>query len=274
LMAAAAAVALLSGSRDARADFAYAFATQTISGLSITPAITVTSPAVTTFTQDGSTLNGSGLANSNPLDAVQAYQGGLPAAPQNFFARYAPGSPPVSPVGNFTRGDALISSIAGPTNSSSVVAESYLNTVTPATETGSAGLGANFSFTVPTATALTIAYNYASRIFVFQTGSGTATASYNFGVTIKDAAGTVVFNSATAETNLPLSAPPPGGEIIRAGAQAVVTPILAVGTTYSISFSSTAQSSVAVVPEPSSVALFGIGGAAVLAMGLRRKAKA
>src|SRR5690349_16042157 len=74
--------------REARADIAYGFAEQTISGLSISPAVTAMSP-ITTSTQDSSTFNGSGASNSAPLDAIQAFQGGAPASPQNFFLRYA-----------------------------------------------------------------------------------------------------------------------------------------------------------------------------------------
>jgi len=256
----------------ARADIAYAFAEQTISGLSITPTVTATSP-VSTFTQDSSTLNGSGLSNSNPTDALQAYQGGLPAAPQNFFLRYAPGSPPVSPVGNFTRGDVAIPVLSGPTNSSSVVAESYLNGAGPQSETGSAGLGASFSFTPSATGALTISYNFSNDLFVFTTGLGSAAGNYHFDITIKDAAGAVVFNANTANTNLSLTAPPNGAEVIRSGAEAVVTPVLTAGTGYTLIFSSTAQSSVtiAAVPEPGAATLVAASGALALVVGAVRR---
>jgi len=66
----------------------YAHAGQTISNLAIaSPTVTITGLA--TATQDSTTVNGSGIANSDPADAVQAYQGGAPASPQNFFSRYA-----------------------------------------------------------------------------------------------------------------------------------------------------------------------------------------
>src|SRR4051794_12685832 len=107
-----------------RAAVIYSHATQTISNVTLSP--TVSTSNFSTFAQDAAIQNGSGIANSDPLDAPQAYLGGAPAAPQNFYARYAPGNPPVSPAGNFTRGDSITSgTLAG---AKSVIAESYLNT--------------------------------------------------------------------------------------------------------------------------------------------------
>lgn len=255
----------------ARADIAYGFAEQTISGLSITPTITPTS-GVVTITQDSTTANGSGFSNSDPLDAAQAYQGGLPMAPPNFFARYAPGSPPVSPTTppNFTRADVAIPVLMGPGNTSSVVSESYLNSAAgpPSRETGSSALLASLSFTIPTSSALMIAYNFASDLFVITTGVGAASADYKFGITIKDAAGNIVFNSSTPNTNLGLVAPPQGGEVIRSGSETVTTPTLLAGTNYTLIFSSTADTSVQAVPEPSVTVMLGVAG--LLGLGYRK----
>ena len=254
----------------ARADYAYGFATQTISNLTITPGITPNG-AVTTSTSDGATLNGSGIANSNALNAAQAYIGGAPPAPGDFYFRYAPGATPVSPAGNFTRGDAVIASLVPP-NSSSVVAESFLNTTTPTTETGNSGLTASLLFTPTVTGALAINYNFANDAYVFFTGGGNASASYNFNITIKDLAGAILFSSSTASTNLSLAAPPNGGEIIRTGNETVTTGSLTAGTSYSLIFSSTAQSSATVVPEPASMALLGVGGLVTLAVFRTRRA--
>jgi hypothetical protein len=258
----------------ARADVAYGFAEQTITNLTIAPAITATTTVATT-TSASTTVNGSGVSNSNPLDTPEAYQGGSPPAPQNDYTRYAPGATPVSPVGNFTRGDAVISSLAPTANSSSVVAESYLNGVGQQNETGHGALAASLSFTIPTTSALTISYGYANDLYVFTTGLGNATANYHFNISIKDSMGNVVFSSSTPATNLSLTAPPPGGEVIRTGTESVTTPSLTAGTLYSITFSSTADTSVtiAAVPELDAMTMVGASGALALVVGkVRRRA--
>jgi len=257
--------------RAAQADFAYAFAEQTISNLVIAPAV-VPVGTFSSAAQDSSTFNGSGGANGDPRDPLQAFQGGGPAAPENFFGRYAPGLIPASPTtpASFTRGDVFFS--PGPPNTSSVVAESFINTNSlphPGSETGNGGIAAAFNFTLATATALTISYNFSNDLYVFTTGLSTAKANYLFNITIKDAAGAVVFNSTTDNTNLSLSSPPNGLEVIRSGAEAVVTGVLNTGTQYTIIFTEQAQSAVTAVPEPASMALLAIG--ALIPVGYRMK---
>jgi len=273
---------------NARADIAYAFATQTISGISLTPApSSVTNLQL--FAQDGTTTNGSGSSNSTgptataPVNVTQAYQGGTPASPENNFARYAPGFPvPVSPIttppgGDFTRGDATILSL-GVGNSSSVVAESFLNTTTNPgilAETGSGGLSGSFTLVPSSTGTLTISYNFSNGLYVWTQGaSGAASANFQFNITIKDTAGNVLFNSAPALQNLSLSAPPNGLEIIQSGPGSVVTPSLTAGTSYTFILSSTAQSagSAAAVPEPNVMMLVGVGAGLTLAVrALRRR---
>jgi len=278
---------------NARADIAYAFATQTISNINITP-----TPASASnfqlFAQDGTTVNGSGSSNSAgptanvPVNIPQAYQGGTPASGENNFARYAPGFPvPVSPVtpanppgpgGSFTRGDATILNLFPVTNTNSVVAESYLNT-TPnpgiSAETGSAGLSGSFTLVPSSTGTLTISYNFSNGLYVWTQGaSGAASANFQFNITIKDTAGNVLFNSAPALQNLSLSAPPNGLEIIQSGPGSVVTPSLTAGTSYTFILSSTAQSAVsaAAVPEPNVMMLVGVGAGLTLAVrALRRR---
>ena len=280
LALAIAAAALVAGATTgAKAAPSYAFAEQTISGLTLSPTVTPAGP-LTTVTLDGTTLNGLGTAQSNPLNVLQAYQGGAPPAPEDFYARYAPGNPPVSPVagGTFTRGDAIIASLGQATNSSSVVAESYLPGPGTASATGAGGLNASITFLPTVAGPLMLTYNYSNRAFVNvgpALGGGNATADYHFTISIKDSAGTVVFNSSTANTNLSLSAPPNGAEVIRSGTETVTTPALTLGTTYTVTFSSTAQTSVTtVIPEPASMSLFGIGTFSVLALARVRNRKA
>lgn len=228
----------------ARAALVYSVARETISSVSISPTATISN--IKTSSQDSTTVDGSGFANSNVLDAVQAYQGGPPAPAQNSFVRYAPGNPPVSPVGNFTRGDSLLAgTVAGP---NSVVAESYLDTSlpgTPLSETGAAGYTLSFTFTPTTTGAQTISYNFSNDLFVSSTGVGAvALGNYTFDFSIKDAAGNIVFVGSTANTNLSLGAPPAGGEIIRSGSESLTTGSLSSGQLYTLTYSSTAQSSV------------------------------
>ncbi len=139
----------------ARADLSYGYAEENISGLSISPAISAAS-SVTSSSTSGATLNGSGSSFSNALDAQQTYIGGSPQSPQNNFTRYAPGIPPVSPVGNFTRGDSQIATLTGPTNSASVVSERFLNGTGPASETGTSSVTTGLTFTTSTGGHLTI----------------------------------------------------------------------------------------------------------------------
>src|SRR5206468_3492293 len=157
------------------------------------------------------TSNGSGPATSDLLDAPQAFIGGSP--PSNFFARYATGNPPVSPAGNFTRGDSLIASLMAP-SSASTVSESFLSGTASSTLTAGSSVAASLLFmTGATAGPLTIAYNYANDIFTFTSGAANVTAHYNFDITIKDLNGNVVFNSSTSNTNLTLASPPNGPEL-------------------------------------------------------------
>src|SRR5262245_38583198 len=102
----AACLAAVGASAPARAGLDYGYAEQTLSGLKVTTA--VSSPTVTgTSTSAAAVVNGVGVATNGPTDTLQAYQGSLPAAPQNDFSPYstALGGPH---SGDFTRGDAII----------------------------------------------------------------------------------------------------------------------------------------------------------------------
>jgi len=266
----------------ARADVAYAFASQTISGLSITPATGTFSAAtpVVTITSDAATINGSGNSNSDPVDAPQAYLGANPPAPQNDFAQYATfgGVPPQSAgtlpssVGTFSRGDVLVVP-SGVGNLGATVAESYLNGGGSNSDTGASSYTASFSFTPTLTTTLAIVYNYANDIYVATSASGNASATYKFAITIKNAAGAVVFNSTTDQTNLNLVAPPQGGEIIQVGSQTVTTSSLTGGQQYTLIFSGNANTavSVAAVPEPGPMALAAVGGVVATVIGVVRR---
>jgi len=277
---------LVFGSTAARADFAYGFAEQTISGLSVTPSTGTLTPTigVTTTSFDGSTFNGSGPSNSDPngLDALQSFSGPTAPAPENFFTKYATfavGSPlpagtaPTGP-GPFGRGDSQIASLVAGSNLASVVGEAYVNSISAAS--GNGGVTASFSFTLSSAASLGISYNFLNDIYVATGGplSG-ATASYSFNITVKDVTGAVAFSASPSDTNLSLVAPPQGGEIRSIGSGSVTTSTLSAGTQYTLIFDIQASASARIraVPEPGSVALLAIGGFASACYALRQRRK-
>jgi len=275
-LATALAVFALAGgwAANARADIAYAFASQTISGITITPALTALTSNLTTNTLDSVTTNGSGFSQSAPTDVLQAFQG-LGAAPaQNTFTKTA-NPPTFAGAVDFTRSDGLIQNLQAATNVSSAVSESFLNTTGFKTETADSGLSASFSFVAPAnPTGLTFSYFVTNDLLVSTTGTGVASANYHFSITVKDAAGTVVFTSATPTTNLAVTAPPQGAEIIRTALPetTAATPVLTQGQLYTLIFSGTTQTSVNVgVPEPNVMMLVGASGALTLAVGAVRR---
>jgi len=157
-------------------------------------------------------------------------------------------------------------------SSRAVVAESYLDTAlggAPGSETASSSQTTSFSFTLPRTSAVCIGYNFSNDLFAFNDGSGAqASADYHYDVTLKDAAGNIVFNASTSSTNLSSTAPPGGAEIIRSGTETLTTPVLTGNATYTVIASSTATTSI--VPEPSTSLLF-IAGAGLTLATRRRK---
>jgi hypothetical protein len=273
-VAASALVAGLAGS--ARADIAYGYAEQTISNVMLTPAsgslggVTI----VNTSTTDGATVGGSGISNSDPVDAPQTYFGPS-APPENTFVRTAPGNPPSA--ASFTRGDVQIAGLGTGNPVGNVVSESMLNGTGNHSETGQSTLTATVTFTPSASGALTIKYNFANDLYAVATGGGSATASYNFDFTIKDSAGNIVFRYGStpqsANTNLTLSAPPQGNEIIASGMDSVTTSSLNAGQTYTLAFSEKTATSVtlAAVPEPGPIALAAVAGGLAIATGAVRR---
>jgi hypothetical protein len=256
------------------ASVAYAFAQQTISDLSLVPGsgtLSVTG-SVVTGTTDASTQNGTGISHADPVDALQSYLGTPPPPPENDFNKYAtfPGGSPIAsgtaPTGlvggatlaPFSRGDSLITGVTS-TSSASVVAESYVNG-TPSHESGSGALSATVTITPSASTTLAISYTFANDAYVMSSAgtNGGAQAQFHFNITIKDAAGNVVFNSTTANTNLSLGSPPNGPEVIGSGSETVTTGTLTGGNAYTVIFSQSAATFVSPpIPEPSSVVMAG-----------------
>jgi len=285
LAASVVAVALAAGlSSGARADIVYAFASQTISGLSVSPVGITSSSFTGSATSADAASNGSGVSTNNPTDTLQSYIGAAPPAPQNFFARYSSfvaTSPPGPQAGDFTRGDALLVTPAnlfttGATTSN--VAESYISTgglgVGLQTATGSWSLGGQF--TVPTTTtAVTVNYSFANDILAFATSpvSGMATAAFKATISIKDQHGNEV-DATPSNINTAISSPPNSPELITSGASTAVLSLLGLTLTdtLSITISGTETTSASLaVPEPGPIALGAVAGFGALAVGAVRR---
>ena len=76
----------------------------------------------------------------------------------------------------------------------------------------------------------------------------------------------------SANTNLTLSAPPQGGEIIKSGNDVVSTAVLTAGQAYTLIFTEKTATSVALaaVPEPGSMTLAAMAGGLMIVTGAVR----
>jgi len=287
--AAAAALALFVGlGTGARADYAYGFASQSISGIRITG--TTGGTLVSTSTTAAETLNGSGASNSAPLDTPQAYGGTPPAPPQNTFTKFAtfPAGPlngtqptgvTTGALGNFARGDAVITStdLFGATGAAAAnVAEAYVN---PGTATGNGGVSLTASFKTTATPAVAVTFNFSNDLYAATLGAGSAAqASYQFTFTVKNAAGAVVFESTTDPINSGLvntttGSPPNTPELLQTGSATINITGLAANQAYSITITSGAAVSVisTAVPAPTSIVMLGLGLGSVGLIRLRNR---
>jgi hypothetical protein len=266
-----------------KADIAYSYAEQTITGL------TVTGTGLSAITQTGTTtnasavLNGSGSATNDPLDTPQAYVGASPVAPQNLYTSkwaFLGGGPN---TGDFTRGDALLSTgslFRGPGMSAQNVAESILGTGGAtsglATASGSWSFAGTFTSTGPS---VTVSYNWLNDILDSVTGpTASAQSSFKLDITIKDQHGHDV-DATPTELNEVLSAPPNSPEIMTSGSGSATLSLagLTAGDVFTISISGTELSSAQLapaVPEPGTFALAGMGGVVALAFHAIRRRRA
>ncbi len=265
---------------NARADFAYAYAEQTVNALTITSTV-LTGNQTGNSTSASATINGSGVSTNAPLDTLQAYLGAPPPAPQNDYTKYSTqgGGPQ---AGDFARGDAVITNPAGlflpgGANTSNV-AESYISSGGTGTGlfTSSGNWTLSGSFTTA-ASSVTVGYNYANDIIALVSGNGSASASFKLSISIKDQHGHEV-DASPAELNTALSAPPNGAELITTGSSSATLSLagLTAGDVYSISMSGTELTAVSLaVPEPSSLVLCGVASVMGLAVArIRRKRSA
>jgi len=280
LLVATAAVIVATGwVETTRADIAYSYAEQTLSGLSVTGTGLTNGTMTGTTTSASAVINGVGVATNNATDTPEAYVGAAPPAPQNSFVKYATqgGGPQ---AGDFSRGDALLTGTtifgtAGITASN--VAESILSTAGTGTGLGTGNGSWSVAGTfLSTGTSVTVGYNWANDILDAVTGStASAQSSFKLTISIKDQHGHEV-DATPTELNTALSAPPNSPEIITSGTGSTVLSLasLTAGDVFTISISGTELSSsqlAPAVPEPGTFALAGMGGALALAFHVIRR---
>lgn len=287
IVAGVAALAMMAGfSTAARADVAYAYSQQQITGL-IVSSVTA-SGSIQTGSNSGASF-ATGASATDPTDAPQSYLGPNPVPAENLFTHVAtfPGADPqpagTAPIGmstgaslqNFTRGDVAYASSALFTSGVSVnnVAESYLNTGT-GTASGTGGWTLTASFTVSASTSIVINYNYANSLYTYTSNNtGSAQANYHFDVTVKDQSGNSVFVADPSAVNHSFGSPPNNSSMLNTtGSGSVTTGILTAGQLYTIVVSGNENTFVRLaVPEPGPLVLAGVAGGLALAAGLKRK---
>lgn len=259
ILAASAVVALAGmGRNEARADIAYGYATQSVT-FKVTPgAGTISGGTQTARTGDSAVLSPGGSESMlGTNDALQSYIGSS-RPPENSFGPIGMVNP------NYAHGDTLISSqnLFGAGFTAQSVAESYL-TSGAGNADGNWHFAQLFTVSSATDTKLNFVYSYSNTITGAVTGIGTADSTYAVDITINNVTtGTtvLVFNNAPiSELNHSLSSPPSftlsdsdpnhqfdTGNLFRAG------------QTYQLLISGSTTVNTA-VPEPSSLALIGLG---------------
>jgi hypothetical protein len=264
-----------------KADIAYAYAEQALTGITVTGTGLTNGTMTGTASSASAVINGVGVATNNPTDTPEAYVGAAPPAPQNSYVKYSTqgGGPQ---AGDFSRGDSIItgSTLFGAGMNATNVAESVLNTANTglglATGNGSWSLAGTFR---TTGSSVTVGYNWANDILDAVTGAGaSAQSSFKLSITIKDQHGNAV-DASPNELNAALSAPPNSPEIITSGSGSAVLSLagLTAGDVLTISITGTELSSAQLspaIPEPGTFALAGMGGALALAFhAIRRRTR-
>jgi hypothetical protein len=270
--AALAALGIVACAPAAHASFAYAYAEQTLTNVTVTGAGMSGQTPVATGNTAASAQDGTGISTNATSDTPQAYLGAPPPAPQNDFTKYstAGGGPQ---AGDFVRADAVLAptgTLFTTGTNTSAVAESILSN--SGLDSSVATWQLSGSFNSPTTSSVTVSYGFANDIIAETTGTGTPQANFAASITIKDQHGHQVKADPT-ELNSALSAPPNGPEIITSGTSSTTLSLagLTAGDTYSINIVGSAATTVTVpaVPEPAT-AVLGLGALAGLSIRRRR----
>jgi len=281
-----AAIALTAGlTASARAEVAYAFATETITGL--TGTATASGATLTIAIPDNlagiaSSTTSASLNGGPPSDTHNNPPGSINAAP-SYVGSPSPG--PVAgtfaPFATFTAGNALPTGVTGggtlgsfaqgqemisgtpntSTSQGSALGEAYVDGLGQ-TGTGHGGNQIATTFTIGGADSpVQIQYSYVNQLIAAVLGAGdSAKANVQFNITVTDAAGAVVFRLSDLPTSTigtvgtSISAPP-NQTFSDSGTQTVTTGTLAQGT-YNLNISLDATASVTTaVPEPATMAM-------------------
>lgn len=253
---------------EARANF-YAYAVQQTSGYTFTGGTLgpITPLSSTSSAQVG---NPSGAdAHTGGFDALQSYVGPVPRPAENLFT-------PVGQINpDYARGDALVTAApdAFTTNN---VAEAYM--VGPGNSAGSGSWAVSAAVTIATAGTVTLGFNYTNLLTVVNTGSpvpGTVIADYGYTFTIRNSAGTVVFQSSPTAVNNSVSLSTIGNiSTPGSGSVSITSGTLGIGT-YTATISGSEHTFInSAVPEPSTLisAAFGLALAGGAALRNRRRA--
>lgn len=289
----AAALALASFAADAaRADQVYAFAQQQIESLTIRadpgPLSVVTSGTDTGTAAVVVDTPGGSEAHLGNTDALQSYVGPGPRPPENF--NFGQNSPYLSrAVGmvnpDYARGDVLIAAgnvFTGAIGAESV-AESFLQTPISGASGMDDGFGDgewsfSFTFDLDQDSTLTFDVTFNNIIdLLHMAGLGSlAQASTDFAIEIQNSAGMEVFTWDPDELNLTNSLTTPGSytESHPVGSRVSTSTMLAAGLGYVLTISGGTTVNTTLVPEPSSIAMLGLGGLGLLGYGWRRRVRA